>query len=191
MNTSSVARQFATSALAAVIVDLVPNVSAGQVLVASFDRIGTRVSAGDEVRVSDASGQNVRGRVVGVEPHALVLWAGGRRVELLEADVTRVEKYYNDSGWDGAAYGAACGVGGLLGVAYVGDREFATDPEVLPGLVVAGAAGGALVGLIVDKVHRRQRTVYVGAPAGRTPLTLSVAPIVAAHSKGVALSFTF
>lgn len=191
MPTSFVVRRIvAWTVRGAVIVVLVPAASAGQVAVPAFDRLGSRLTAGDEIGVTDGQGQRVRGRVVSFDATALVLDAGGRHHEFHEEDVSRVEKFFKDSGWDGAAYGAAIGVAGLYGATYVGDREMATDPEGLPAVVVTGAVGGALVGFIVDKLHRGRRTIYVRSQAGGRA-RLTAGPVVTPHAKGVSLSYVF
>ena len=68
------------------------------------------------------------------------------------------------------------GAAGLLALAYTGNPEMATDPEALPRLVALGAGGGALVGFIIDTLHRGQRTVFVCPPAARAGSALSVVP---------------
>jgi len=192
MATSSAARGFATRApLAAAFIVLLPALSAAQTVVTSFDRIGTRLRVGDEIRVTDAQGQTVRGRVAAVESTALVVYAGGKRLELREDNINQVRQYYRDSGWDGAAYGALVGAGGLLGAVYAGDPEMATDPEGSPALIVLGASGGALVCYIIDRLHWGQRTVYLRPPAGGARPALSVVPVMTSRTKAVALSYSF
>lgn len=192
MGTPYAARQFvAWVLLSAALSVLLPALSAAQTRVTSVDRISTRVKVGDEVRVTDGQGRNVRGRIVSLDATALVLNAGGKRVQLAEDDIRQVKQYYRDSGWDGAVYGAAVGVGGFLGVAYAGDPEMATDPEALPGLIVLGAGGGAIAGFIIDRCHRGQRTVYRRPPSGGAGPALSVVPVIAPRTKAVALSYSF
>jgi hypothetical protein len=153
--------------------------------------MGTVIEAGDAVKVTDTGGREVRGRIVAVEPASLLLDARGERLQLGKDEIDRVKLYYKDSGWDGAALGAAAGAGGLLGLVYAGDPEMATDPEARPGLIVIGAGGGALIGFIIDKVHWGQRTVYVRPPTARAPPGLSVMPVIASRTRGVTLALSF
>ena len=192
MDTSFAVRQYVRWAtLGVVLVVLLPTVSAAQQVVRSFDQIGTRISPGEEVRVTDDQGQHVRGRIVSVESTSLVLDARGERLRLRAEDVSQVRRYYKDSGWDGALFGAAAGVAGLLGLMYAGDPEMAADPEARPGLVVLGAGGGALVGFIIDKLHRGQRTVYIRPPAAGAGSVLSVVPVITSRAKAAVLVLSF
>ena len=188
---SSAIERIAWSPLAALLIVLLPEFSAAQTLLRSFDQIRTRVSVGDEIRVIDDQGQDVRGRIVSIEATSLVLDTRGERLRLRSDDIRQVKQYYKDSGWDGALYGAAAGVASLLGLAYAGDPEMATDPEARPGLVVLGAGGGALVGFIIDKLHWGQRTVYIRPPTAGAGSMLSVVPVIASRTKAVALVVSF
>jgi hypothetical protein len=192
MRTASAARQLVPRvALAALLVVIRPALAAAQTLVSSFDQIGTRIRVGDEIRVTDGQGQDVRGLFVSVASTSLILDTHGARLRLRTDDISQVKLYYKDPGWDGALYGAVTGAAGLLALAYAGDPEMATDPEALPRLVALGAGGGALVGFIIDTLHRGQRTVFVRPPAAKAGSVLSVVPVIASGTKAVALVLSF
>ena len=95
MRTTSAARRFVTGApLAAVLIVLLPAPPAAQTLVSSCDRIGTRISVGDEIRVTDGQGQDVRGLFVSVASTSLILDTHGARLRLRADDISQVKLYY-------------------------------------------------------------------------------------------------
>lgn len=184
-------RQAVSPLAAGALAAFLPAVAAAQAPVTSFDEIGTRLKAGEKIRVIDASGGDVRGRVVSIQSAALVLMVEGISRELRDTDIRQVDRYYRDSGWQGTLLGAGIGAAGLWAVTYAGDSEMATDPEAAPSVLVLGAAGGALVGYIIDRCHLSRRTVYLRGRAGGASPSLKVAPLIASRHRGVAVAISF
>lgn len=168
---------------------LLPVVAGGQEPEYSFNRLGARLTAGESVRVTDTEGRRTTGRVLAVEATQLVLEGEKGCRHLGQDEIVRVERRHRDSGVQGLVLGAAAGAFGLWGIAAIGDREMAHDPEAGPALVVLGAGGGALVGYIIDRIIPGRQTVYL-RPRSRTPVALSV-PAVKAHGKRLSLTFSF
>ncbi len=171
---------------------LLPAFALAQERVMSFDQLGARLKAGEAVRVMDTMrAARYEGGCCPSNP-ARLSWKERRDVRSCAKRMSnRSNGTDKDSGVQGLLLGAGAGALGLWGVAVAGDREMATDPEVLPSLLVLGAAGGALVGYIIDRVIPGRQTVYFRAGAGATPLTLAVIPAITPHTRGLALSFSF
>ena len=80
MRTSSTTSQFVARApLGAMLIALLPALAAAQDPVKSFDQLNTRLNIGDTIWVTDAQGQEVKGKLSALSTDALMLDAGGTK----------------------------------------------------------------------------------------------------------------
>ena len=146
---------------AAVLLLLGVSVTEAQERAGSFEQLRSRVTAGDEVAVTDAMGRETRGRILELSSSSVVLVANKTRTELVEADVETISQ--RDSRWNGTLWGL--GAGGALGALL--DRSLVNEygrDDISAGSSVsfiATAAGlGAGIGFAVDALLKGQRVVY-------------------------------
>jgi hypothetical protein len=127
----------------------------------SWPQLQQRISAGDPVAVTEASGE-IRGRVAGVSADSVMLNVGGTPRQF-DASAIREVRRDGDPLWNGLAFGAAFGAAGaLLSDSSCGGRPEcgAQIPERLTIVAVMAAAGAGL-----DALHR-DRTILYRSPAG-------------------------
>lgn len=178
---------------ATIILALAPAMAAAQEPVASFDLLDRRLTVGETIWVTDASGREVKGKLRALSSTFIVLDADGARREFPAAQVGRVDKTQRDSLRNGVLWGALAGfVGGAASCALnpecAGDESGAHVSVVL-GLLGAGAGAG--IGAAVDaRITGARLVVYRGAGA-HVSAHLSLAPIVTPRTKGMRLSFSF
>jgi len=142
----------------------------------SFRDLPLWLNLNDTVMVRDAQGERLRGRVVDLDPEALVLAIEGERedspVRLSAADVTEVLRL-GDPVRDGAAVGF--GVGAALGVAGWA-VEWRHRGNKLPfGYMVLFGGLGAAVGTAVDASSKAEVVVFRRA---ETAISLSASPSI-------------
>lgn len=194
MATSPAARQFVTWApLAAVLIVLLPGVSAAQDPVKSFDQLDTRLKVGDTVWVTDAQGREVKGKIQSLSADALALTAGDPRT-FAARDVSIIRDRQRDSLKNGTLIGLAIG-GGLAAVwctgAAVDDSpSVSAGTECAEGLIAFGGLG-TLLGLGLDAAIPGKMRVVYRAPGAPGDARLFVAPVLTPRMKGVAVSFAF
>ena len=139
-----------------------------------YPLLDRRLTAGETIWVTDASGREVKGKLRTLSSTFIVLDADGARREFPAAQVGRVDKTQRDSLRNGVLWGALAGfVGGAASCAL--NPECAGDESgarVSVALGLLGAGAGAGIGAAVD-AH------------------LSLAPIVTPRTKGMRLSFSF
>jgi hypothetical protein len=178
---------------ATIILALAPVVAAAQEPVTSFDLLSARLTVGQTIWVTDASGREFKGKLRALSSTFIVLDADGARQDFPAARVGRIDKPQRDSLRNGVLWGALVGfVGGAASCALnpecVGDESGAHVTVVL-GLLGAGAGAG--IGAVIDaRIKGARLVVYRGAGA-HVSARLSLAPIVTRRTKGVRLSFSF
>ena len=160
--------------------------------VVSFDQLSTRLTPGDRVWVTDAHGREVTGRIQSLSPDALTLDANGPRT-FAPGDVSVIRDRQRDSLKNGTLIGLGIG-GGLAAAWCIGAVAAEENPSVecAEGFVVFGGLG-TLLGLGIDAVIPGRMRVVYRAPGsgGAASARLSIAPVVTARTKGVALAVTF
>ena len=188
MNTSSPARQFRNCLpLATLLIILLPALAAAQDPVKSFDQLNTRLKIGDTIWVTDAQGQEVKGKLSALSTDGLMLDAGGTKT-FAARDVGIVRERRRDSLKNGAIIGAIPGaIFGLLGGGMADG-----GPGAAIGAVVVGALGAA-VGAGIDALIPGKKVVAYWAPrsTGPAPPRVSLAPVITPRAKGVAVAFSF
>ena len=171
---------------------LLPTLASAQDPVKTFDQLNTRLEPGDTVRVTDAHGREITGKIRILEPSALTLDRGGP--ETMQADAVRLitERKSSPIG-RGALYGLLAGAAGgaILGASAAGGSGGECNDNC--GAILAGVFGGlgAGVGAIIGAVIPGQTLVVYRAPGAPPPTRLSLAPLISPRTKGVAVSFAF
>lgn len=155
---------------------------------ATFADLAGRLSAGDRIKVEEASGRKLDGRVLQVTPAGLTLERGGDQVTLREPDVRMVWKVGRRIGRAaeiGFFVGAATGA--LIGGIAAGGQQGDAGDVLMAALIMGGGFAALHVGL--EAAHPSRRTAVYRAPAGHARLTLQ--PVLARGSRGLALTFAF
>ena len=129
----------------------------------SFEQLQVLVGPQSNVTVTNAGGRQFSGTVESVSPTLLTLTVNGIRRDYAEADVDFIRQRRGDSLANGAKWGAGIGAA-LLAVAIAACDECHLDSpdDYLVAAFATGAyaAMGAGVGVGIDALIRRPRTVY-------------------------------
>ena len=151
---------------------------------ARAQQIDDRVRTGMMVEVFDDQGDRHKGRVASVTADLLRLsWAGD--IDVIAADrIVRIEKPLR-VGNAGLLIGAAAGAS--LGIAMGARSRDNPIGPVLGAAVLGGTTGlvGGGVGLLLDAIIHRQRTLYERAPA------LTVVPVTTSRLRGATVSISW
>ena len=170
---------------------LFPVGAAAQEPVQAFDQLDTRLKIGDRIWLSDTQGHEVKGKVRGVSQGSVKVDANGAVQEFQADRVGMIRVEQKDGLRNGALWGALAGFG--LGVVSCGANPQCSEDESGGGVTIAlgvlGAAAGAGIGAAVDAATKGKLVIYNAA--GGSSARLSVAPILTARHKGVAMSFSF
>ena len=140
-----------------------------------------KVRTGMRVVVFDDWGDRYRGRVEHVSADRIRLFHLGDLVEISADAILRIDKPQGQG--NGATIGRVSGM--TLGlVAGVAAKE-SPLPRVVSVPILAGVFGvvGEGIGLLIDAVIHRPRTLYVRPPR----VIVGVVPVTAFRSKGVAV----
>lgn len=156
----------------------------------SFEQLiadGT-LSLNQTVHVTDAWGYRVKGRLVELRPGGLVLMQGPQRVELAEADVSRVQR--GDSILDGLLLGLGAGVAASRFAPHLfcdmPDPECAAIVYVAIGL--PSIAGGAVAGALIDAAVKKTVFQFGGT---RSTLRINVSPVLGSQRAGALATIRF
>lgn len=187
-------RAHSWSVLLTIVVVLAPALAAAQEPVKSFDQLNTRLKAGDTVRVTDAQGREVKGKVLELAPSALTLDHDGPRT-LQARDVQKVAQRKGHPIAKGALWGLLAGAvgGAVIGAGSGNDSDVGTKG----GWAAAGAGIfggiGAGVGAGVGALMPGKEVVVfrsAGAP-GSDSARLSLTPVITPRTAGLRVSFAF
>jgi hypothetical protein len=156
----------------------------------SFEQLQMLVGPDDAVVVTDFSGNQTRGRIAALSPSALRLIVNGTARDIPQSEVLEIRQRRSDSLANGAKYGAiAGGTFGVLGAILVCAQE-ADCGQWVPGVLVVYTALGTGIGVGIDALIIRQRTIF-RAPARTSFSRVRVAPILTAERKGLSFSISF
>jgi hypothetical protein len=160
----------------------------------SFADLPRHIRQGHTVYVTDAEGEETRGRVQEVSPSALILLARDGTTTRFSAEGVKAVDRYGDPIWNGLGIGLGVGTG----MALLADPRERPCPDGRPGVcrdaevasrlaavAVFGAAGAAL-----DALIRRRTPVYL-APDGARASRLVIAPTLSSRGMAVVLSVSF
>ena len=157
--------------------------AAAQEPVKGFDQLSSRLRPGSTIYVTDATGREVKGKVLEVTSTSLSL--SGQRT-FSESQVRAIFQRPPDSLKTGALVGLGVGVGTVmvLTAMYGGG-----DGVELAYLYCGGI--GAAIGAGIDAAIPWPKQLVYAAPGGKPGAHLSVAPVITPRTKGVALSLGF
>ena len=153
-----------------------------QELASDLSQLRVLVKPGDVLTVTDTGGQKIQGRLTQVDDSGIVLALRNNQTRQFEGQmVMTIEKRGGDSLKNGALIGLATGgvLGALGGVGYANtyDGNYA-GWTVAYGLVYGGL--GAAIGTGIDALITGNRMIFA-----KSRTTLSVAPVLDRHRKGV------
>ena len=141
---------------------------------------------GMTVWITESSGREEKTRIVSVASDIVTATSGADTRRFRTADITRVRARHFDSVLNGALIGAGAAVAaGLFLCTRTEPWENCRD-DVGPMLRIG--ALGAGIGIGVDALIRRRRTIY---EAARGSTRLSAGPIAGRHARGIRISVTF
>jgi hypothetical protein len=190
-----------------VLIVLLPALAAAQDPVKSFDQLNTRLKVGDSVRVTDAQGREVKGKITELHDASITLDRDGPTT--LRADNVRLVERRSKSVGKAALWGLIIGGGVGLGAALAErgevvescpgggpdptqcDRSWSGSGDEAFGLVPIAMGIGAGVGAVVRAVLPSGRKEVYRAPGASGSARLSIAPVITPHTKGVSVSFCF
>lgn len=152
---------------------------------ASFEELPRVLRTGDLVTVTDDRGRNLGGRILDLSPSTLSLEYTGARIDLRADQVSTIRHRRFDSLQNGTVIGLGIAAVPVSLLALVAANEGGVHaPFVLLWLGVGGGIGAG-----VDALIRESRVIY--GPTGTSRKRLTVAPLLSAHRRGVAVSLGF
>jgi hypothetical protein len=191
MGTFSAARQFVTyPTLAAVLIVLVPALSAAQEPVKSFDQLNTRLKVGDTVWVTDAQGREIKGKIRSLDAASLSL-DGASRITFRAGDALTIATRRPDSLKNGILIGFLVGAVGLEAVNLISTSQDDCPAGCQAVIILLGGACGIGVGAAVDALIPGKKVPVYRAPGAGPAPRLSIAPVITPRTKGVAVAFSF
>jgi hypothetical protein len=140
------------------------------------------------VYVTDASGTQIKGSLVELQPGSLILLQGSQRLQMTEADVTRIRR--KDSVQNGLWLGLGAGVAAAWLAPHVicdlPDQECAAIVAVAIGLpsIAAGAVAGGLIDAAIKK------TVFQ-FDRNRSTVRVEVSPLIGGNRAGALAAIRF
>src|SRR6266850_5872071 len=160
-----------------------------QEVAGNFDQLRVLLKSGEAVRVTDSSGQQIRGQFLDLSPTSLSILSKGVRREVAASDVDLITAGRHGNLATGAKWGlgVGAGFGGLVSLmAFGGGRCYGecVGFVIAASLVYAGVGAGIGVGVSALTTH--QQVVF--AKSSEHPVKISVAPAIGRDSKGVMLN---
>jgi hypothetical protein len=172
---------------------LLLNVSApalAQTPAASFESLMAEgaIQPNQTVYVTDVWGQRLKGRLGELRPGSLVLMQGSRKIQMTEADVTRIER------GDSLHNGLWLGLGAGVAAAWVAPHFFCNLPDdecaaiVFAAIGLPSMAGGAVAGALGDAAIRKTVFRFSGT---RRSARIQVSPVLGARRAGALATIQF
>jgi hypothetical protein len=146
--------------------------------------VGTAVTAGEIVLVTDMKGATVKGRLDQVSDSALRLRIGGKTQAVPAAEIRSVRWQKRDPVWTGVLIGAA--IGAAPGIYWL-----IADPNECAGLCpeeYALIAAGAAIGGLIDRAVTKKVLVYSRNGRGGG---LNISPLASPRRLGVQVTVGF
>ena len=156
----------------------------------SFEQLQVLVKPGDNVYVTDSTGQTTKGRISQLSATSLGLTVNGARRDLVQNDVYEIRQWKHDSLANGAIIGGS--IAGLLSaIAAVaacseGCRGQGGDVALF---ILAFTGMGAGIGTGIDALVPSKQTIFKNP--GRSSGKLQIRPIINRSNKGVRVAFSF
>jgi hypothetical protein len=148
--------------------------------------LGTAVTPGMDVWITDSSGREEKSRIVGVSGGIVTSTAGGDVRRFNASDVRRIRARQSDSVMNGALIGAGAAVASALFLCTRMEPWENCRDDVGPLLLIGGIGAG--VGIGIDALIRGRKTIYE-APEGSAEL--HAVPIIGRRAGGMRLSLAF
>jgi len=140
------------------------------------------------VHVTDAWGHRVKGRLFELRPGSLVLMQGSQKIEMSEADVSRIQR--RDSVQDGLWLGFGAGVA----AAWVTPHFFCDLPDdecaaiVFAAIGLPSIAGGTVAGALIDAAIKKTVFQFGGR---RDAVRMQVSPVLGGRRAGALATIRF
>lgn len=156
----------------------------------SFEQLKVLVKPGDNVYVTDSTGQTTKGRISQLSATSLGLTVNGARRDLAQNDVYEIRQWKHDSLANGAIIGTS--IAGLLSAITAiaacseGCRGQGGDVALFI-LVFTGMGTG--IGTGIDALVPSKQTIFKNP--GRSSGKLQIRPIINRSNKGVRVAFSF
>lgn len=155
----------------------------------SIEQLRVLVRPGDQVRVMDTSGREMKARINRLSASSISILVGGNTRTLQESEILTIRQRKDDRLSDGARNGFIGGAvfGVLVGLAlreYDGGGAWVTTAALIYGGIGAG------IGVGIDGMITSDRVIY-DARARSSLANIKVGPIMTPARKGVALSVRF
>ena len=174
--------------VAALCLLLMPIAAHAQEIASSLDQLRVLVRPGDSLTVTDASGQELRGRIVELSSTSMVMQARGQRRELFADDIQRITQPRHADLATGARWGLGVGAGfGLLTIASVAGNCRGCGAFVIANTVMLGGVGAG-IGVGIAASMTDQRLIY---PRPRLPVKVAVGPLIDRERQGIRVSLQF
>jgi hypothetical protein len=148
--------------------------------------LGAVLRPGMTVWITDSAGREEKTRIVGVSGDIVTATAGDVARRLRTTDIMRVRARHTDSVLNGALIGAGAAVASGVFLCTLTEPWENCRDDIGP-MVRIGAIGAG-VGIGIDALIRRRRTIYEAAPGSAR---LRASPILARHAAGVLVSVDF
>lgn len=168
-----------------------PSRAAAQPPVTSFDELNTRVSVGDTVRVTDADGRRVQGRISELHDTSIII--EDEAGNALTRDSVRLVQRRAKSVGRTALWGLP--VGGVAGAALLSSMNHGCDSSDCQGagalgFVIGGGIGAGGAAIVRAALPARWKDVY-RAPGASGSAQIVLAPVITPRQKGLALVYAF
>jgi hypothetical protein len=181
-------KTFGRNATAAALFLSLAATAAAQEVASTLDQLRVLVRPGDSLTVTDATGDEVRGKVFELSSASLVMQAHGQRHEFFSDDIRRITQPHHADLGTGAKWGFGIGAGfGLLTMAAVYGNCRGCGAFAIANTVMFGGVGSG-IGVGIAASITDQRLIY-SRPA--LPVKVAVAPLIDRERQGVRVSLRF
>lgn len=174
--------------VAALCLLLMPIAAHAQEIASSLDQLRVLVRPGDSLTVTDAAGEELRGKVFELSSTCLVMQARGQRHEFSGDDIRRITQPRHADLATGARWGFGVGAGfGLLTIASLAGNCRGCGAFVIANTVMFGGVGAG-IGVGIAASMTGQRLIY--ARPG-LPVKVAVGPLIDRERQGIRVSLQF
>ena len=142
----------------------------------------------ETVHVTDAWGHRVKGRLFELRPGSLVLIQGSQKIEMSEADVSRIQRR------DSVQNGLWLGFGAGVAAAWVAPHFFCDLPDdecaaiVFAAIGLPSIAGGTVAGALIDAAIKKTVFQFGGR---RDAVRIHVSPVLGGRRAGALATIQF
>jgi hypothetical protein len=159
-----------------------------QDIASNLDQLRVLVRSGDSLTVTDAAGDELRGKLYELSATSLVMQARGHRYEFSGDDIRRITQAQHADLGTGAKWGFGVGAGiGLLAMTSVASNCHGCGAFVLVNTVMFGGVGAG-TGVAIAASIMDQRVIY-SRPG--LPARIAVAPLIDRDRQGIRVSLRF